>query len=135
MAFSKRFSQPIYNKTSICDSFQLSCCTHFFFIPVQNLSWQQKFDTGSSFFLQIHIFIANMPNLLLKKKSFTPKFSQNQAKKPQSTFYKICGYILQFLFLCFQLPEITILSSCKNVTAFFVNYEIINRKKYLDSFY
>ena len=56
---SKRSSKPIY-KISICNSSQLTCYVHFFFMPATllrtyHVSKILQFDNGTYFLLKIHI--------------------------------------------------------------------------------
>ena len=117
MIFSKRSSQPLYNKISICSSSQLTCHIHFFFIPTLILRNHYgnkilQFDTGSSFLVKIHIIFycqyAKLRNAVYEKVHLD--LLQNFLK------IKLKAHSQLSLFLCFQSLEVTILTSHKNVS-------------------
>ena len=126
MTFSKRSSQSIYNKISICNSSQLTYCIHFFFMTTLLLRTYHgskilQFDTGSSFLLKIHIIFYRR----YAKFNVFQKLSQRLIVNSLKNLW--INSVVSFL--CSQLPELTILNSHKNVNKCLFNYEDINRKK------
>ena len=116
MIFSKRSSQPLYNRILICSSSQLTCQIHFFFMPILLLrnyhgSKILQFNTGGSFLVKIHIIFycqhAKFRNTAYGKVHLD--LLQNFLK------IKLKAHSQLSLFLCFESLELTILCSRKNV--------------------